>query len=109
VVVSGANLAPGNSRDVAAQVFMMDKFRASELVDLTTSGQLQVLLNGQGFVNYVMSALELTGLVAPVQPQQPVKMLATVDLPANTDVPVGYVAHDVTLGVLVTNTGAAWV
>ena len=109
VVVSGANLAPGGSREVAGNVYVNDKFRAAELVDLVSAGQLQVLLNGQGFVNYPMSIVELTGLAATVQPQKPVLVVATIDLPANTDVPVGYVAYDSTLATLVTNDGSAWV
>jgi hypothetical protein len=109
LVVSGATLPPGGTREVAGQVFVNDKFRAAELADLANGGYLQVLMNGLGFVNYLMSVDELIGLAATVQPQKPVKYVATVDLPANADVPVGYVAYDTTVGALVTNTGVAWV
>ena len=110
VVVSGANVAPGQQRSVAGQVFVNDKYRAEELADLSRQHAIQVLLNGLGYVNFVLSADQLTGLAATgVVPQGEVPSLATADLPANTDVPVGFRAYDTTLSSFVSNDGAAWV
>jgi len=110
VVVSGANVPPGQQREVAGQVFVNDKYRAGELAELTRRHAIQVLVNGMGFVNYVLNADQLIGLAATgVVPQQPVPLLATVDLPANTDVPIGFMAYDTTAAALVTNDGSAWV
>jgi hypothetical protein len=110
VVVSGANVAPGQSRTVAGNVFVNDKYRAEELAGLTRLHAIQVLLNGLGYINFVLTADQLTGLAATgVVPQGEVPQLATVNLPANTDVPVGFRAYDTTLIAFVTNDGAAWV
>lgn len=110
ICVSGANIAPGRTREVAGQVFVNDKFRAEELATLTRQHAIQVLVNGFGYVNYVLDADQLTTLAATgVIPQQEVPSLATVDLPANTDVPVGFRAYDTTLSAFVTNDGVGWV
>jgi len=110
VVVSGANIAPGGEREVAGQVFVNDKYRAEELSTLIRAGSIQVLLNGQGYVGYTLTADHVESLAASgVLPQQVIPMLPTASLPANTDVPVGFMAYDTTLTALVTNDGAAWV
>jgi len=110
IVVSGANIAPGRQREVAGQVFVNDKWRAEELADLTRQGNIQVLVNGNGYVNFVLNADQLLALAATgVIPQEAVPVLPTVDLPANTDVPIGFRVYDSTLSAFVTNDGTAWV
>ena len=108
VVVSGANLAPGASREVARQVFVNDKFRAAELAELVTAGQIQVLLNGLGFVDYPFTVTDLTVLAANVAPK-PIREYATAAFPAVGDVPVGTLAFDTTTSKLMYNDGSVWV
>jgi hypothetical protein len=75
---------------------------------LASKGRIQVTLNGNGFTNWTLSNSDLVALAAKIAPE-PVRAMATADLPANTDVPIGTVMFDTTLATLVTNDGAAWV
>lgn len=109
IVVSGGNLAPGKYREIAASVFANNKFRAEELAELARRNQIQVTINGNGYVNWALDVADLTALAATGVFPTTVKAMATVDLPAVTDVPVGTVIFDTTLAALVTNDGAAWV
>jgi len=110
VSVSGASIAPGKSKEVAAWVFMQDKFRSNELATLVRKGKLAVALSVGGAAGFQLSADALLGIEAPLQlPWTSVQSFATVDLPAVTSVPMGTVYFDTTLATLVTNDGAAWV
>ena len=103
--VSGATVLPGKSREVAAWVFMQDKFRSGELAALMAKGKLTVSLDGMP-----MSVEAISGLEAPIAVAATrVAQFPTANLPAPADVPVGTVVFDTTLATLVTNDGAAWV
>jgi len=109
IVVSGGNLAPGKYREVAASVYVNNKFRAEELETLARANKIQVLLNGGGFLDFALSLAEIVALAASGAMPTVAKPMATADLPAVTDVPIGTTLFDTTLGALVTNDGSAWV
>lgn len=110
VSVSGATIAPGKSKEVAASVFMQDKFRSNELAALVRRGALSVSLSVGGAAGISLSAPALLGIEAPLLlPWTSVDSYTTVLLPAVADVPVGTVFYDSTLAALVYNNGSAWV
>lgn len=110
ISVSGATLSPGKSKEVAAYVYMQDKFRSNELATLVRRGKISVALSVGSSAGLALSANDLLGIEAPVPlPWTSVPSYPTVSLPAVTTVPVGTVVYDTTLGALVYNDGAAWV
>ena len=105
VGVSGISLTPGETKTVAAWVFLQDRFRSEELNALAAAGRIQVVLL-QGGYEYVLSAEDLIGLEAPIAEFTPP---AYTTLPAASGFPVGYVVFDATGSALVTSDGSAWV
>jgi len=104
LTVSGASVAPGKSREVAAWVYMQDKFRSGEVATLISKGHLSVTLGGMP-----VTADYMRGLEAPVGvPDARVPSMTTAELALLTPA-VGTMAFDTTLAALVTWDGSAWV
>lgn len=110
VSVSGATIAPGKSKEVAAYVFMQDKFRSNELATLIRRGSINVSLSVGGAAGLALSADDLLGAEAPLQlPWTSVQSAPTASFPAFGDVPVGTLMFDTTTSKLMLSDGSAWV
>ncbi len=110
VSVSGATVAPGKSREVAASVYMQDKYRSNELARLVALGKISVALSVGGAAGLGLSAADLLGAEAPLPtPWTSVQSATTAAFPGFADVPVNTLMFDTTTSKLMLSDGTAWV
>jgi hypothetical protein len=102
VSVSGATLAPGQTREVAASLYMQDRYRSNEISTLVRrAGAAEGL---------AYAADDLVGIEAPLADAVPVqKNVADTTALTASDYPAGTTFFDVAAGTLKTSDGSIWV